>query len=138
MSSQGILKPFVMKIKPGHEGNMWRTHIVMSTVESKSLPSNLSHEGVTQLCDVTSILKDQGVEMKLKNRHWYNRKEKYLRAKFDVKVILGAADLKFQLLTKDRKVISRDHDAIQVRWEPPKPGSVEYETNETAMYRATD
>ena len=57
--------------------------------------------------------------MKLKNRHWYNfNKKKYYRFKFDVKVVLGSADLKFIMLSKDRKVLSQNHDSIEVTWEP--------------------
>lgn len=56
--------------------------------------------------------------MKLKNRHWYNIGKQYWRFKFDIKVLLGAADLKFVLLTKDKRVISNDHDAIEVVWQP--------------------
>ncbi len=36
------------------------------------------------------------------------------------KVVLGAADLKFRLQSRD-KVLSKDHDAIQVKWEVPRP-----------------
>ena len=64
--------------------------------------------------------------MKLKNRHWYNRGEKFWRFKFDIKVVIGAADLKFQLLTKDKRVINEDHDSIEVTWQPatePPPAS---------------
>ena len=55
--------------------------------------------------------------MKLKNRHWYNTGPKYWRFRFDIKVVLGAADLKFVLLTKDKRVISKDHDVIEVIWQ---------------------
>lgn len=54
--------------------------------------------------------------MKLKNRHWYSRGAKYWRFKFDIKAVVGAADLKFLLLTKDQKVISDEHSAIEVVW----------------------
>jgi hypothetical protein len=56
--------------------------------------------------------------MKLKNRHWYSSGRKYWRFRFDVKVLLGAADLKFVLLTKDKRVISKDHETIKVVWQP--------------------
>ena len=55
--------------------------------------------------------------MKLKNRHWYNRGEKYWRFKFDIKAVVGAADLKFVLLTKEKKIISDEHEAIGVVWQ---------------------
>ena len=64
---------------------------------------------------------------------WYNRGEEYVRAKFNIKVILGAADIKFQLESKDHKVLSNDHDPIVVKWENVKRNAAEF-TN-TAMYR---
>ena len=73
--------------------------------------------------------------MKLKNRHWYQRGEKYLRAKFNVKVILGAADLKFQLQTKDKVVLNNDHDMIEVKWEEPKQNPGNDVSELAAMYR---
>ena len=124
-----------MKIDPGKENGVWQTHVVMSQVPREQLPSNLSQDGAKRLCDIESVLKDRGVDMKLKNRHWYNRKKSYLRAKFDVKVILGAADLKFQLQTKDNTVISKDHDEIHVRWELPKDGSTDAGHGLSSMYK---
>ena len=63
--------------------------------------------------------------MKEKNRHWYSRRERYLRFRFDVKAVVGAADLKFVLLTKDKKVINDDYNAIEVVWQPAmEPASV--------------
>lgn len=56
--------------------------------------------------------------MKRKNRHWYNFKPEYNRAEFDVKVLIGAADVKFELWGKNGKK-SKDHTDISVRWEPP-------------------
>jgi len=181
VSTSGVLKPYVMKIKPGKEGQLWQTHVVMSTVVSnvsnsslskwdfvyamtrtwdelpiqdvwsldrcsakadsdnyqpcEQLPASLSQDGAKRLCDVESVLKDKGVEMKLKNRHWYNRGDKYLRAKFNIQVILGAADLKFQLQTKDRMILSNDHDAIEVKWEAPKQTSVADGGGLAVMYR---
>lgn len=64
--------------------------------------------------------------MKLKNRRWYNRGPKYWRFRFDIKAVVGAADLQFVMLTKDKRVINSDHNAIEVVWqaatEPPAGG----------------
>lgn len=73
--------------------------------------------------------------MKLKNRHWYNRGDKYLRAKFNIKVILGAADLKFQLQTKNSVILNNAHDAIEVKWETPKQAPADGGDRFAAMYR---
>ena len=106
----------------------------MSTEPRERLPTSLDQYGAKILCGVVSDLKEKGVEMKLKNRHWYNKGERYLRVRFDIRVILGAADLKFQLQSQDKVVLNNDYDAIQVRWDPPQRSPME-DADDMAMYR---
>ena len=73
-------------MKPGDEGKPWKTSIVVSNAPTEQLPTNLEQDGAQILCSVESVLKDRGIDMKLKNRHWYNFGEKYVRARFHVKV----------------------------------------------------
>ena len=75
--------------------------------------------------------------MKLKNRHWYNSGERYWRFRFDVKVLLGAADLKFLMLTKDKKVISGGHDAIEVMWQPASGSTALPERENAQLFPTT-
>jgi hypothetical protein len=67
-------------------------------------------------CAVESVL--DPADMKRKNRHWYNFAPEYNRAEFDVKVIIGAADVRFELWGKNGRK-SKDHTDIAVKWEPP-------------------
>lgn len=76
--------------------------------------------------------------MKLKNRHWYSMGTKYWRFRFDIKVLLGAADLKFVLLTKDKRVISKDHDAIEVVWQAATEHVPDSANNTMPLYTAAD
>lgn len=133
VSTSGVTKPYKMKIRPGDESKTWKTQVVMSLAPSEQLPRSMKQDGAKLLCDVESVLND--VEMKLKNRHWYNRGDRYLQANFDVKVILGAADLKFQLWSKGGRICSRDHDTIDVKWDPPRDISNAREDNMAAMYK---
>lgn len=94
---------------------------MMSTLPREQLPTSLYQGGSTHLCDIESGLTEQGMDLKLKNRHWYNFRRPYLRLYFDVRVVLGAADLKFQLISKGREIISQDHEVIHVKWEPVQP-----------------
>lgn len=135
MSTEGVLKPYVMKMDPGKEGRLWQTHVVISTVPREQLPRSLNQDGAKRLCDVEAVLKDTGVEMKRKNRHWYSRGNQYLRARFNIKVIVGAADIKFQLQTKDQKVFSNDHDTIEVRWEASKRTNAQNGDGLVSIYR---
>lgn len=86
MPTDGVSKLFSLKMKPGDEGKPWKTSIVVSNAPGEQLPTNLEQDGAQILCNVESVLKDQGVDMKVKNRHWYNFGEKYVRASFHVKV----------------------------------------------------
>lgn len=90
--------------------------VVSSALPVSQLPTSMRMEGVKPVCGVESVLNER--DMKLKNRHWYQFRPKYYRAQFDVRVIVGAADLKFQLVGLDG-IVSKDHEEIQVEWTVP-------------------
>ena len=50
----------------------------------------------------------------------YNFGPQYYRADFDVRAVVGAADLKFQLWGDNGTRLSRDHDSIEVVWNTPQ------------------
>ena len=85
----------------------------MSSLPISELPRSLKKEGAKSVCAVELVLSHQ--DMKKKNRHWYNLGPEYFRAEFDMKVIIGAADLKFEMLGKDG-VVSKPHSEVQVQW----------------------
>ena len=132
--SDGFSKPYWLKLKPGQEDLPWKTNIVMSTEPRERLPTSLDQDGAKILCGVESVLKDKGVDVKMKNRHWYNSGERYMRVRFNIRVILGAADLKFRLQSKNNVVLSHDHDAIQAKWDPPQQRRTE-DGEDMAMYK---
>ena len=118
ISTDGILKPYSLKVRPGHYDAKWKTHVVMCSLPREQLPTNMGGSEVSRLCDITSSLKGKNLDTKVKNRHWYSRGERYMRVNFDVRVILGPADVKFRMESKGMDVLSEEHDAIQVIWEP--------------------
>ena len=134
LPASGISKPYCLKIAPGHERDPWKTNIIMSTLPRNQLPGSLNQEGVQVLCEVESNLRDSAVERKLKNRHWWNYREKYLRVQFDVNVIIGAADLQFQLQSRDKRVLSVGHSAIRVDWEAPETPTSNGKSEIAAFY----
>lgn len=92
-----------------------------------------NNNAVKIVCNVESVLDRR--DLKLKNRHWlvlpytplnvadcsrYNFGPQYYRADFDIKAIIGAADLKFQLWGNGGNRLSKDHDGIEVSWNPPQ------------------
>jgi hypothetical protein len=60
---------------------------------------------------------------KLKNRHWWSLGKPYRRCNYDVKVVIGPADVRFQLWFEGTMVIAGN--PITVQWEasaaPPPP-----------------
>jgi hypothetical protein len=77
-----------------------------------------------KLCDIQSDLSSIPLSLfKLKNRHWWNRGQKYHRINYNVKVALGPADIRFELWHEGHK-LSKDN-SIRVEWlaaqAPPDP-----------------
>ena len=70
----------------------------------------------------------------------YNFSPQYHRAEFDVKVIIGAADLKFQLWGRNGQM-SKDHEDIEVMWNPASSEGIGngqmMADNPFGMYKAT-
>lgn len=116
--SEGIKQHYSLKVPLGGETQPWITHVVMSTLPADQLPNSLNKPGARRLCQVKSRLP---VDMKLKNGKWYQKSDPYFKAEFDVQVLIGAADLRFQTLDA-RGVLSQDYNAIDVNWFPsPSP-----------------
>jgi hypothetical protein len=113
----------------------WKTQIVTSELPEGQRPTSMrhGHDLVTRVCDVDASL--DGVDMKLKNRHWYNRGEKYLRAEFNVNVVIGHADLTFQIHDKGGQKLNRIDDPISVEWNPPRSNSLAGQEEMTAEQR---
>ena len=110
---KGVQHAFRRKMNPGQEKLPWRTQIVMSSLPATQLPISLKRDGAKPVCAVEALLKDN--DMKLKNRHWYNRKPRYYLANFDVRVLIGSANLKFEIVAKDG-TRSTSHEEIEVQW----------------------
>ncbi|KAL6229767.1 hypothetical protein BDW75DRAFT_88311 [Aspergillus navahoensis] len=112
----GISKDFQLKMKPGEEHLPWKVHIVMSMNPPDKLPQSMRGEGVQRVCSLD--ISTDNVDRKLKNRRWYNMRPQYWRATFEVRVVVGAADLTFQLWSKDERIRSSNHEPIKVQWMP--------------------
>ncbi|KAJ5510948.1 hypothetical protein N7453_003051 [Penicillium expansum] len=112
----GITKAFQLKTDPGRESEPWRVSIVMSTFPLNKLPQNMCQNGVQRVCDLD--ISTENVTRKLKNRHWYSMGPTFWRTTFDVKVVVGPADLSFQLWSKDKRIRSSTHEPIAVKWMP--------------------
>ncbi|KAJ5084562.1 hypothetical protein NUU61_009141 [Penicillium alfredii] len=114
--STGVSKAFQIRMEKGQQNEPFKVQFVMSTLARSELPESLNQYGVHPLCSL-DIFTD-GVERKLKNRHWYNFKPAFWRANFDVNVVVGAADLRFELWSNETKIRTSGHDPVNVKWEP--------------------
>ncbi|KAJ5655126.1 hypothetical protein N7490_002129 [Penicillium lividum] len=112
----GLVRNFQLKMDPGRENDPWKVSIVMSALAPSQLPLNLTHRGVQKVCDLD--ISTENVDKKLKNRHWYSTKPTFWRTTFDVRVVVGPADLSFQLWSRDQRIMSTKHKAIAVKWMP--------------------
>ncbi|KAL5046570.1 hypothetical protein BDW71DRAFT_181912 [Aspergillus fruticulosus] len=124
----GISKDFQLKMKPGEEHQPWKVHIVMSTAPRYRLPKSMASgtatgvgpgDGVQHVCSLDITTDD--VDRKLKNRRWFNMRPRYWRAVFDVRVVVGAADLTFQLWSREQRIRCAGHEPIKVQWMPASP-----------------
>ena len=68
VSTDGVLKPYSLKVRPGRYDAKWQTHLVMCGLPREQLPTNISGSEVSRLCDITSSLKGNDVDMKEKDR----------------------------------------------------------------------
>ena len=114
----GIKHDYKLKLQPTEIAKPWKTQIVMSTLPVEQLPRSLQGPGSQSVCAVESVLSLD--DMKKKNRHWYNTGPEWYRAQFAMQVIIGAADLKFQIIGKNG-VVSKTHNEVAVQWTSVTP-----------------
>lgn len=116
MSSEApIVHNFTRKIQPGDPRKAFPTSVVVSHVEKEFLPHHMGPGtyglpfpqntiGLTPLvdaqilCEVQSDLTSADErQFKKKNRHFWNTGKPYLKVDYQVKVIIGPADIRFEL-----------------------------------------
>jgi hypothetical protein len=139
--NSSLVKTLEMHLANGDTTREWKTDIVVSQNEPSFLPRSLKQgiiyhfslfcqlniaqlltifaAGVTRLCQVTSNL--NGLEqheliMKRKRGTCFRRGHTYYICKFDVRVIVAPADLRFELWFAGKK-FSRNHEPVAVTWD---------------------
>lgn len=81
------------------------------------------------LCEISSDLSAADEKKFIeKNKHFWSLQKHYLRIEYTVRVLIGPADIRFELWFNDQK-LSRD-ESIRVQWIPTQPpkGTLEYGT----------
>lgn len=109
---------FSRKIDAKDRYKIWKTQVVMSSLPTERLPRSMRQPGAKLVCNIDA--KMDGMSLVPKNDRWYSRKRPYWLATFEVRVIIGPADLQFELRNPDtgNRIQNGQHDLIPVRWEP--------------------
>jgi hypothetical protein len=135
---QPIVHRFVKKVSPGDPRKNFPTNVVESDLESMALPDQMNQRkchGVVLvcngpdrmtanvwpdtriLCEITSDLSSANEKRFIeKNKNFWSTKKHYFRIEYSIRVLIGPADIRFELWFDDQK-LSRDQ-SIKVEWTP--------------------
>lgn len=91
----GVSKHVRAKLQKAQMQRPWRAQFVISTALRDRLPQDLTSDNVRTLCIVEADLRH--IERITKNGHWWQLGQKYELAEFDLRLVAGSADLRFQL-----------------------------------------
>ncbi|MCJ1404496.1 hypothetical protein MMC11_007722 [Xylographa trunciseda] len=127
-----VRKPYHMCFSPAAPAKRWKAQMVMSDLPYEQLPTSMKWGGAEHICSLEAALAEG--EMKVKNRRWYQPGPRYLRANFSVNVVIGVADLQFQLLDKDGVARGENRATVEVEWGPPRNPAAARDDMDTAMY----
>jgi hypothetical protein len=114
-----IVHKFSRKCEPESQFNLrshrsYQTTIVSSEMDRHMLPKVLNNSCQT-VCEITSDFSTLPLTaFKLKNRHWWNRGRRYHRINYHIKVVLGPADIRFELWHNGQKF--SEGNSIKVEW----------------------
>ncbi|KAF2497224.1 hypothetical protein BU16DRAFT_617235 [Lophium mytilinum] len=122
---QPIIHNFLRKLSPGDPRRAFPTSIITSDVDKEYLPFNMS-PNARLLCEIESDLSTADEKRFVeKNKQFWKVAKHYFKVEYQIRVIIGAADIRFELWFDGQK-LSRDHP-IRVEWTaatPPPPEPV--------------
>lgn len=115
-----IIIPCRRKIDPDSHDPLrgWKTTIVTSNNSGRFLPTNLSEGGVEELCILRSDLSQFnlfGGDFKEHKPRLFSKRKAYFTAKYEIRVLVGAADIKFELWFRSRRC---GENSMAVTWGP--------------------
>lgn len=97
----------------------WDSVIVISHSEVDFLPVSMKDSGAKQLCTVRSDLSgvsDADLEARRHSKGIFSRSKRWFNCSYEVRAIVGAADLTFELWYKGKR-FSKNHSPIKVTWD---------------------
>ncbi|KAH8731915.1 hypothetical protein GQ44DRAFT_670576 [Phaeosphaeriaceae sp. PMI808] len=99
-----IIHRFIKKISPGDPRRAFPTSVIESSVDSAILPNQMNQPDEKKFVE--------------KNKNFWSLKKHYLRIEYAVRVLIGPADISFELWFDNQK-LSRDQ-SIKVEWTPAR------------------
>ncbi|KAI4281717.1 MAG: hypothetical protein L6R35_005580 [Caloplaca aegaea] len=115
-----ITRSFHRKISPGDPRRAFPTSIIESHAEEPFLPHYLGAGDAHVLCEIESDLSSADeTKFKEKNRRFWSVGKHYFKVDYEVKVLIGPADVRFELWFNNEK-LSKDQP-IKVEWASPAP-----------------
>ncbi|KAM4054455.1 Hsp70 family chaperone [Hirsutella rhossiliensis] len=113
-----LVKTFKVYLAEQDITRSWDADVVISQNEISFLPHSLKQAGVTKLCQIKSNL--EGVQqhqliLRKKRGTCFRRGYRFYICEFDVRVIVGPADLRFELWFDGQK-FSGNNRPISVSW----------------------
>jgi hypothetical protein len=121
------LRHYRYKIPEGKESESFEAQFVLSENRAKDLPRSLRFETVERLCTVRAnfgredfqpVTKSQSIRpFKRVRGGIFSRDKAHYVADFNLNVLVGSADLRFELVSKDGRKYSQNHASVRVDWE---------------------
>ncbi|OAL45853.1 hypothetical protein IQ07DRAFT_575622 [Pyrenochaeta sp. DS3sAY3a] len=119
---------FVTKVDPGDPRRAFPTTVIESNLQARMLPEQMTKD-TRILCEISSDLSAADEKKFIeKNKHFWSLQRHYLRIEYSIRVLVGPADIRFELWFDDQK-LSRD-ESIKVEWTPAQaPNTVGFAQN---------
>ncbi|KAL8810328.1 MAG: hypothetical protein Q9200_002665 [Gallowayella weberi] len=118
-----ITHGFHRKMPPGDPRRVFPTSIVESNANEQFLPHHMGAGDAHILCEIESDLSSADEsKFKEKNKHFWSLGKHYFKIDYEIKVLIGPADVRFELWFSGQK-LSKDRP-IKVEWQEP-PDAIE-------------
>lgn len=111
-----IVHNFIKKVTPGDPRRAFPTSVIECNLDAPDLPDQMN-QATRVLCEISSDLSSAD-EKKFteKNKRFWSLGKHYFKVEYQVRVIIGPADIRFELWFDNQK-LSRDQ-SIRVDWAP--------------------
>lgn len=106
-----IIHEFIKRVAPGDPRRAFPTSVIECNLDAAHLPAQMNRDSRV-LCEISSDLSTAD-EKKFteKNKRFWSLGKHYFRVEYQIRVIIGPADLRFELWFDNQK-LSRDHSIV--------------------------